>query len=69
MALTKLTAAEATLIFSTEPLWGAAFAYAVLGEKLGPSGLAGGGIIVGACLWNALARAAEEKQEEKTPQE
>jgi drug/metabolite transporter (DMT)-like permease len=60
IALTQLSAAEATLIFSTEPLWGAAFAYAVLGETLGPYALVGGGLIVGTCLWNAQQRSTDQ---------
>mmetsp|Transcript_16653 Transcript_16653/g.28381 ORF Transcript_16653/g.28381 Transcript_16653/m.28381 type:complete len:479 (-) Transcript_16653:229-1665(-) len=63
IALTKLTASEATVIFSTEPLWGAVFAYTALGETLGPAGLAGGAVIVGSCLWNAIAQAAGDDGE------
>jgi len=59
IALTQLSAAEATLIFSTEPIWGAAFAYAALGEKMGPCALAGGALIVGTCLWNAQQQGQE----------
>lgn len=67
IALTQLSAAEATLIFSTEPLWGAAFAYAVLGETLGPYALAGGALIVGTCLWNAQERSLDPLSIDELP--
>jgi len=54
MALRTLSATETTLIFSTEPLWAAAFANMVLGETMGPSAAAGGALIVAACAWSAL---------------
>jgi drug/metabolite transporter (DMT)-like permease len=34
MAMQSLSAAESTVIFSTEPLWGTAFAAVVLGEQV-----------------------------------
>ena len=40
-ALKTLSAAETTLIFSTEPLWGTAFAAAVMGEQLGMNAAVG----------------------------
>lgn len=46
LALKTLSAAETTMIFSTEPLWGAAFAAAVLGERFGPEAAVGAGLIL-----------------------
>lgn len=50
LALKTLSAAETTMIFSTEPLFGATFAGAVMGETFGPGGLIGGALILGACV-------------------
>jgi len=54
LALKTLSAAETTLIFSTEPLWGTAFAVAVMGETLGTNAVAGGVIILSGCLYSNL---------------
>lgn len=54
LALKTLSAAETTLIFSTEPLWGAACASVVMGEQLGFETLAGGALILGGCLFSNL---------------
>ena len=50
IALRSLKAAEATVILSTEPLWGAAFASVALGEALGWNTLLGAVFILTACL-------------------
>ena len=49
-ALGKLSSAETTLLFSTEPLWGTAFAFIALGEHIGANTLIGGALILVACL-------------------
>jgi len=49
-ALGKLSAAETSLLFSTEPLWGTAFAAAVLGEHIHLSTMVGGALILAACI-------------------
>jgi drug/metabolite transporter (DMT)-like permease len=54
MALETLSAAETTLIFSTEPLWGTAFAAAVMGEQLGMNAGVGAFFILTACLYSNL---------------
>jgi drug/metabolite transporter (DMT)-like permease len=54
LALETLSAAEATLIFSTEPLWGTAFAAGVMGEQLGPNVAVGAAFILAACAYSNL---------------
>jgi drug/metabolite transporter (DMT)-like permease len=54
VALKTLTAAETTLIFSTEPLWGALCASAIIGEHLGISTVIGGALILGGCIFSNL---------------
>jgi len=49
-ALGELSSSEATVVFSTEPLWGAAFAFVMLGEVLGPQCMLGGALMVVACI-------------------
>mmetsp|Transcript_11873 Transcript_11873/g.22850 ORF Transcript_11873/g.22850 Transcript_11873/m.22850 type:complete len:484 (+) Transcript_11873:365-1816(+) len=53
-ALKSLSAAETTLILSTEPLWGTAFAAAVLGEQVGVDTGIGAVLIIAACLVSNL---------------
>ena len=53
-ALKSLSAAETTLILSTEPLWGTAFAAAVLGEQVGMDTGIGAVLIIAACLISNL---------------
>lgn len=50
-ALGKLSAAETSLLFSTEPLWGTAFAAAALGENIHQTTWMGGAMILAACAW------------------
>jgi drug/metabolite transporter (DMT)-like permease len=54
MALETLSAAETTLIFSTEPIWGTAFAAVVMGEQLGVNAAFGAAFILSACLYSNL---------------
>jgi len=54
LALEYLSAAETTLIFSTEPLWGTAFAVALMGEQLGMNAAVGGSLILAACIYSNL---------------
>jgi drug/metabolite transporter (DMT)-like permease len=54
LALKTLSAAETTLIFSTEPLWGTAFAATVMGEQLGPAAAAGAFFILSGCVYSNL---------------
>merc|ERR1719506_527343 len=54
LALEYLSAAETTLIFSTEPLWGTAFVVALMGEQLGMNAAVGGSLILAACIYSNL---------------
>jgi len=54
VALKTLSAAETTLIFSTEPLFGAAFAALVANECLGPEAAVGAAFIIGGCLVSGM---------------
>ncbi len=61
LALKTLSAAETTLIFSTEPLFGAAFAAVVANECLSEGGWIGSALIIGGCVisgvdWNQYLR-------------
>lgn len=54
IAMRSLSAAESTVIYSTEPLWGAAFAATFLGETLGWNTFLGAALILTACAWSSL---------------
>lgn len=54
LALKTLTAAETTLIFSTEPLFGAAFASVVANECLGMEDAVGAAFIIGGCIVSGM---------------
>ena len=54
VAMKELSAAESTVIYSTEPLWGTAFASLVLGESVGWNTFLGAILILSACLWSSL---------------
>ena len=54
VALKTLSAAETTLIFSTEPLWGTAFASVVMGETLGMNAVFGAIMILSGCVVSNL---------------
>jgi drug/metabolite transporter (DMT)-like permease len=56
IAMKSLDAAESTVIFSTEPLWGTAFAAAVLGETVGWNTAIGAVLIVAACAYRYTSR-------------
>ena len=49
-ALGELSSADATVVFATEPLWGAGFAFLLLGETMGPQCQLGGMLMVLACI-------------------
>lgn len=64
-ALRTLTAAEATLLFSTEPLWGSAFAAFVVGERFGMGAVFGAALILSGCIVSNLPDdAAKDESEE-----
>lgn len=65
VALRSLSAAETTLIFSTEPLFGAGFAYVVANECLGSEGLVGAVLIIAGCLISNMGTSNE--RDKSTP--
>lgn len=50
LALGRVSSSTAMVVFSTEPLWGAVFAYLMLGEQLGANTVVGGVLVTLACL-------------------
>ena len=54
IALGKVSSAEASVLLATEPLWAALFAALYIEESLDARGWAGGALLVGACLANAI---------------
>lgn len=54
LALKTLSAAEATMIFSTEPIFGGICASAVLGEQFGMGGYIGAAMVLGGCLFSNI---------------
>jgi len=54
LALKTLSAAETTMLFSTEPLFGATFAAAVMGETFGTGGYIGAILILAGCIFSNL---------------
>lgn len=54
VALGRLASSEASVLLATEPLWAALFAALCIGESLGSNDVAGGALLVGACVANAL---------------
>ncbi|CAM9849188.1 unnamed protein product [Chrysoparadoxa australica] len=55
-AFKKVSSSEASVIIVSEPLWAAVFGFLLVGETLGLQDLAGGTLIAGACLVNALPK-------------
>eukprot|EP01035_Chromulina_nebulosa_P018707 gene18707-24466_t len=54
IAMKKLTATESTIIYSTEPIWGTAFASFALHESIGWNTIVGATLVLAACLWSTL---------------
>jgi drug/metabolite transporter (DMT)-like permease len=54
VALRDVASSEAAIVYTLEPVLGAAIAFAVLGERWGPAGWAGAGIIVASSLVTQL---------------
>lgn len=61
LAMKKVSAAESTIILSTEPIWGTAFAACLLGEHIGWNTGLGALLIVSACTWSAVGPALQAK--------
>jgi len=55
-AMETLSAAEATVIFATEPLWGTAFAAVVMSEQFGVNSAIGAAFIMSACFYSNLGK-------------
>jgi drug/metabolite transporter (DMT)-like permease len=53
-AMKTLSSAETTVIFSTEPLWGTAFAAYAFGEAVGANTFLGAFFILVACIWSSV---------------
>ncbi|CBJ25502.1 conserved unknown protein [Ectocarpus siliculosus] len=61
VAMKKVSAAESTIILSTEPIWGTAFAAVLLGESIGWNTGLGAVLIVSACTWTSVGPALQSK--------
>ena len=55
-AMETLSAAEATVIFATEPIWGTAFAAVVMSEQFGMNSAVGAAFIMSACFYSNLGK-------------
>ena len=55
IALQKASATDASLAFSTEPIWASLFGFILLHETLGINSYVGGALILSACLVGAIA--------------
>jgi drug/metabolite transporter (DMT)-like permease len=63
LALRHVTASDASIILSSEPVWAALFASALLGEAVTLSDCIGGGMIISACVANEyISREAKEEE-------
>lgn len=55
IALQKASATDASLAFSTEPIWASLFGFVLLHETLGINSYVGGALILTACLVGAIS--------------
>jgi len=53
-SLGVLSSSETTVLYSTEPIWAAAFANVVLGETVGLNTWVGGSLIIAACISSSI---------------
>lgn len=65
VALQDVSSVEASIIYTLEPVIGAAFAFVALGERWGPLGWAGAGLIVSSCLVTQMM--GSDTADEPTP--
>ena len=71
VALKYIPSEKASVLYTTEPLWGAAFAYVLLGERMGVNGYVGGALILASSFLSSNSNEAmdflgeEEEEEEK----
>lgn len=54
-ALKDVSAATAALIYTSEPIWGAALAWVALGERWGPQGWIGALLVIGASVYSQVS--------------
>ena len=54
LAMAHISAAESTIIYSTEPLWGTLFAVVALGEEVGLDTGVGAVLILLSCVWSGV---------------
>lgn len=59
-ALKVLSAAETTMLYSFEPLFGASFASFVLGETFGVGGYTGAALVLAGCLFSNMNKPTKE---------
>lgn len=59
----SIPAERAAVIYAMDPVYAAGFAYLLLGESLGPAGIAGAGIITGTALWSQGQQASGGKDQ------
>jgi len=64
-SLQKVSASELTVLLSTEPFFAAAFSAFFLNESLTSQGIAGGMLIIAACLSNQMQGAAKSALDSK----
>ena len=66
IALQKATATDASIAFSSEPVWASMFGYLLLHENLGLNAYIGGTVIMTACLIGALSDSSSTDDEDET---
>jgi len=49
------------VLYSTEPIWGAAFAHLLLAETVGVDTFVGGALILAACISSSVSKKGLEK--------
>lgn len=69
VALQKATATDASLAFSTEPVWASMFGFLLLHETLGSESYVGGAVILLACLIGAASDLSSSTSDNKTSNE
>lgn len=68
-ALQDVSSVDAAIIYTLEPVLGAGFAWALLGERLGLKGMAGAGIILASSMASQLMGPKPEEGEGQGGQE
>ena len=61
LAMEKVSAAESAVIYSSEPIWGTAFAAMLLGETIGWNTGIGAVLIILACSWSSVGVTIQSK--------